>query len=314
MLSCISLYILSPCGRQFVLRQFTGRLLATRFGPLPTWDPQNMKKSLKNPMVWFFVVAFGLPWLGWSSIKVFGLDEPSALRTALFYTGDFCSVAGLVAMYLQAGKAGVIDLLKRCVRVNVSPLWWLIVIILPFAISFAGYLLVGALGGGLGTIKLSGLSLSLVPPLLMAITTGPLGEELGWRGYLTPKLLETQNAIVASLVVGFLWGIWHLPLYFSTTFSTLAGGLEFIVGLMLTSIIMTAILLHTRGSVLLAVLYHWMMNVSGSFTNAILPEFDGHMKTVYLVSDLGVQAVVVLILIMVLGKDLAGKANRERSR
>jgi membrane protease YdiL (CAAX protease family) len=270
-----------------------------------------MKKNLKNPMLWFFLVAFGLPWLGWSSIKVFGMDEPSALRTALFYTGDFCSVGGLVAMYLQAGKAGVIDLLKRCVRFNVSPLWWLIVIVVPFAISFTGYLLVGALGGGLGSIQLSGLSLALVPPLLMAITTGPLGEELGWRGYLTPRLLKSQNAIVTSLIVGFLWGIWHLPLYISTTFSTVAGALEFTVGLMLTSVIMTAVLLHTRGSVLVAVMYHWMMNVSGSFTNAILPEFDGNMKTVYLVSDLGVQVVVVLIFILVLGKDLTGKTRRE---
>jgi len=270
-----------------------------------------MKKNLKNPMFWFFVVAFGVPWLGWSSIKFFEMNEPPALRTALFYTGDFCSVAGLVAMYLQAGKAGVIDLLKRCVRVNVSPLWWLIVIVLPFSISFTGYLLVGVLDGGLGTIRLSGLSLALVPPLLMAITTGPLGEELGWRGYLTPRLLISQNAIVTSLIVGFLWGIWHLPLYFSTTFSTFAGGLEFTLGLMLTSVIMTAILLHTRGSVLLAVLYHWMMNVSGSFTSAVLPEFDGDMKMVYLVSDLGVQAVVVLIFILILGTDLTGRKKRQ---
>jgi len=270
-----------------------------------------MKNHLKNPMLWFFLVAFGGPWLGWSSIKVFGLDEPSALRTALFYTGDLCSVGGLVAMYLQAGKAGVIDLLKRCVRVKVSPLWWLIVILVPFAVSFTGYLLVGFMGGGLGTIKLSGLSLSLVPPLLMAMTTGPLGEELGWRGYLTPKLLKTQNAVIASLIVGFLWGIWHLPLYINTTFSTFAGALEFTVGLMLTSVIMTAILLHTRGSVLLAVLYHWMMNVSGSFVNAILPEFSGDKKMVYLVSDLGVQLVIVLIFILVLGTDLAGRKKRE---
>ena len=212
-----------------------------------------MKKNLKNPMVWFFLVAFGMPWLGWSSIKFFGMTEPSALRTALFYTGDFCSVAGLVAMYFRAGKAGVIDLLKRCVRVNVSPLWWIVALVLPFTIAFSGYLVVGALGDGIGTIDFSGFSKYLTMSALMAVTTGPLGEELGWRGYLTPKLLETQNAIVASLTVGFLWGIWHLPLYISGSFSTFAGAMEFTGGIMLTSVIMTAILLHTRGSVLVAV-------------------------------------------------------------
>jgi membrane protease YdiL (CAAX protease family) len=144
----------------------------------------------------------------------------------------------------------------------------------------------------------------------MAMTTGPLGEELGWRGYLTPRLLKTQNAVVTSLVVGFLWGIWHLPLYANGVFSTFYGGLEFTVGLMLTSVIMTAVLLHTRGSVLLAILYHWMMNVSGSFTNAVLPEYAGDKKLVYLVSDLGIQAIVVLVFILVLGADLKGRKRR----
>jgi hypothetical protein len=80
---------------------------------------------------------------------------------------------------------------------------------------------------------------------------------------------------------------------------------------MLTSVIMTAILLHTRGSVLLAVIYHWMMNTSGSLINSALPEFGADKQTAYMVSDLGVQAVFVLIFIMVLGKDLAGKGRRE---
>lgn len=266
-----------------------------------------MKVHLRSPMFWFFLVAFGLPWLGWSSLRIFEVNEPSALRTALFYTGDFCSVAGLVAMYVQAGKAGVIDLLKRCIRVDVSPLWWLIALVLPITIAFGGYLVVGAMGDGIGPINLSGLSRYLTLPALMAFTTGPLGEELGWRGYLTPRLLEKQNAIIASLIVGFLWGIWHLPLYINSAFSTFAGGLEFTIGMMLTSIIMTAILLHTRGSVLVAVIYHWLSNVSSGVVAAMLPEFDGDMPTVYLVSDLGVKSVIVLIFILVLGKNLNGK-------
>jgi len=269
-----------------------------------------MKRILETPLAWFFVVAFGLPWIGWSSIRIFELNEPSALRTALFYTGDFCSVAGLVAIYVQSGKAGVVDLLKRCVRIDVAPLWWLIAIFLPLAIAFAGYLLVGALNGGVGPIEVSGLFAALGTPMLMAMTTGPLGEELGWRGYLTPKLLETQNAIVTSLFVGFVWGIWHLPLYFSSVFSTFAGGVEFTIGLMLTSIIMTAILRNTRGSVLLAVIYHWMMNISSSLVAPMLPDFDGDVRTVNIVSDLAVQLAIVMLFIAVLGKDLTGRKQR----
>ncbi|MGY8795715.1 MAG: CPBP family glutamic-type intramembrane protease, partial [Woeseiales bacterium] len=85
-----------------------------------------------------------------------------------------------------------------------------------------------------------------------------------------------------SLIVGFLWGIWHLPLYLTSVFSSVAGSIEFIIGLMLTSVIMTAILLHTRGSVLLAVIYHWMMNTSGSLMNSALPEFGADKQTAYM--------------------------------
>jgi len=93
-------------------------------------------------MVLFFLVAFGMPWLGWSSIHFFGMTEPSPLRTALFYTGDFCSIGGFVAIYAQSGKAGVIDLLKRCVRFNVPVIWWIIAIGVPFLITFIAYYLV----------------------------------------------------------------------------------------------------------------------------------------------------------------------------
>jgi membrane protease YdiL (CAAX protease family) len=260
-----------------------------------------MTTYLKNPTTLFFLVAFGMPWLGWSSMHILGLTEPSPLRTVLFYTGNFCSVGGLVAMYAFNGKTGVTHLLKRCIEFRVPLAWWLIAIAVPFLISFLAYLLVVTAGDGIGTVDLRGFSLYLAPSVLIMFTTGPWGEELGWRGYLTPKLLETSNALVASLVVGLLWGIWHLPLYIHSVFSTFSGGLAFTVDTMLTSVIMTAILLHTRGSVLVAVLYHWLINATPSVVDAVFVDING--DDMYLVS-LAVQAVVVVIFVLVLGKNL----------
>ena len=87
----------------------------------------------------------------------------------------------------------------------------MITLTIPCGITLTSFLLVGLSGDGVGTINPAGFSMYLAPAVLMNFTTGPWGEEAGWRGYLTPKLLQTQNAIVASLLVGFLWGIWHLP-------------------------------------------------------------------------------------------------------
>lgn len=260
-----------------------------------------MLNRLKNPTAVFFLVAFGMPWLGWSSVRILGLTEPSPLRTALLYTGDFCSVGGIVAMYARNGRAGVTDLLRRCVDFRVPLVWWFVALAVPFLISFLAFVLVGVSDGGIGTIDPSGFSLYLTPAALMAFTTGPLGEELGWRGYLTPRLLETSNAVVVSLVVGFLWGIWHIPLYIDSVFSAWSDGVTFTVSLMLTSVIMTAILLHTRGSVLVAVIYHWLINVTPGVVDALFVDIDG--EGLYLVS-LGIEAVIVVILVVALGSNL----------
>ena len=42
---------------------------------------------------------------------------------------------------------------------------------------------------------------------------GPLGEELGWRGFLQNELEIKHSALKSSLIVGLLWGILHLPLW-----------------------------------------------------------------------------------------------------
>src|SRR5574337_857223 len=50
--------------------------------------------------------------------------------------------------------------------------------------------------------------------LFYLLTTGPLGEELGWRGFALPRLLKRFNPFVASLVLGAIWGVWHLPSFY----------------------------------------------------------------------------------------------------
>jgi membrane protease YdiL (CAAX protease family) len=67
----------------------------------------------------------------------------------------------------------------------------------------------------------SSLDLSHVPPLYMFIPgfvvkfflDAGLGEELGWRGFLLPRLQARHNALVSSIIVGVAWGLWHLPLF-----------------------------------------------------------------------------------------------------
>lgn len=92
---------------------------------------------------------------------------------------------------------------------------------------------------------------------------GPLGEEIGWRGYAFPRLLEKRSFLSASLLLGVGWGVWHLPLF---AFNTLHTGIP--IGLYLIQVLGASILIgyvykRTNGSLFLAMLMHSGINVSG---------------------------------------------------
>ncbi|MCR5508591.1 MAG: CPBP family intramembrane metalloprotease [Lachnospiraceae bacterium] len=55
-----------------------------------------------------------------------------------------------------------------------------------------------------------GITAILIGPVINCITT--FGEEWGWRGYLLPKLSEKLTGLPLMLVMGVIWGLWHLPL------------------------------------------------------------------------------------------------------
>jgi len=81
---------------------------------------------------------------------------------------------------------------------------------------------------------------------------GPLAEELGWRGYLLPRLLRKHTPLNASILVGVVWAAWHFEIFFHSV----AADALFAAAAVALSILMTVLFLHTRGSVLLAITMH----------------------------------------------------------
>jgi uncharacterized protein len=98
--------------------------------------------------------------------------------------------------------------------------------------------------------------------LLVATLTDGLGEELGWRGFALPQLLARRTPLTASLVLGLVWAAWHLPLLWT------AGAVLhdqppwlLVLDVVAKAVLFTWVFLHTRGSVLIAVLFHASLNV-----------------------------------------------------
>lgn len=106
---------------------------------------------------------------------------------------------------------------------------------------------------------------SVLLMFLDSLIRGPLGEELGWRGYLQIELNKRFSLLKSSLIVGGIWGVWHLPLWFVSGFegvNLLLYIVFFMVGLVSFSVIIGYIYSQGR-NLLYAILLHQMLNFSG---------------------------------------------------
>jgi len=92
---------------------------------------------------------------------------------------------------------------------------------------------------------------------------GPLQEEFGWRGYALDRLQARWNALASSLMLGVLWGAWHLPLFFiKGTIQSQTPVWDFMILILCGTILFTWLYNNTGDSILAAMLFHTMNNLS----------------------------------------------------
>ena len=103
---------------------------------------------------------------------------------------------------------------------------------------------------------------SLAVFLVVLTLTDGVGEELAWRGFALPRLVQRYSALVASVVLGVLWGLWHLPLLFTEGTALFGQPIWLLLAdIVAKSILFTWVFLLTRGSVLIAALLHATTNL-----------------------------------------------------
>ena len=113
--------------------------------------------------------------------------------------------------------------------------------------------------GKIRFIPLSGI-FSLV---LINITSGPMGEELGWRGFALSELWKKYNLLVSSIIIGTVWGIWHFPLWIVsgyTGFDLIFYSLSFMIGIVSFSIFIS-FFYAKKNNILIAVWLHFVFNI-----------------------------------------------------
>jgi membrane protease YdiL (CAAX protease family) len=205
----------------------------------------------RYPLVAYFVLAYALTW--W----VYPLLRFNPLIGLLGLFGP--ALAAIIVTAATEGRPGVRALLGRIVHWRVPVPWYLIAIGLPTLLS----VLAAALSAWLGPAVLEVGQLTVLDFVLVVLV---LGEELGWRGYALPRLMERFSPLVASLILGVLWALWHLPTFFiAGTPQYRQPVVAFLIMTTAYSILMTWVFLRTGGSVLIATLFHGAINVSQGF-------------------------------------------------
>ena len=234
---------------------------------------QRTKDSFvqKYPLASFFLLAIGLTWifmitdaLGSHGILPFRLPLP-----LMVVMGYMPTVAAVIVTRLTQGKDAVRALFRKLFITRIGIGWYLFSIF-GLAVMYIVAIFLYDLFGGSPAVPIFSAKLPHFPPLqlalsivLMFIVIGSVnGEELGWRGFALPKLQARYNALTSSLFLGMIWTVFHLPLFFTLTGSSQADWSfsSFLISTVAMTILYTWIFNNTRGSVLLAYLFHAASN------------------------------------------------------
>ena len=257
----------------------------------------------RHPLFFYFLMAFGFTWL--YEVPIFGLLHLPHFPWIIPAPFLGPTVSAFIMTALTERKPGVLRLLRRYVLWRVGIPWYLLVLLGVPALVLIPFLI---LPGALSAFHLPGLSFwptYLILYLTELVFGGPLGEEPGWRGFALPRLQQRSGPLVGTLLLGVLWGLWHLPLFLlipgydgaGTGFVGILGPFfMFVINTIALAIIFTWIFNNTRGSLLLAILLHASINTAGGVI--LLKLFPSlHMTLLFGLSLYSVFVVVALLII-----------------
>lgn len=215
-----------------------------------------------HPVAAFFVGAIAFTWTV-SAPALF--MEPSWPAMFLIFFGSFGPPLSAAAVTWLRGD-DVRAWARQIVDWRVRWYWWVVALGLPVVLAVLNTGLLAAIGGPVDFGQ------ELVAPEMFAfvfvigmLVSGGLNEEPGWRGFAQARLNDRYSALTASLVIGVVWALWHLPYFFApvTPHSsyTLANQIGWIFGILTLSIIL-AWAYNGTGSVLIVMALHAMANTA----------------------------------------------------
>jgi membrane protease YdiL (CAAX protease family) len=161
---------------------------------------------------------------------------------------------------MTAGRKGIGALLKKLFQGRVGIKWYLTALGLAFALRLTMSVL-ALLLGWIPAIQVRLWSPAEFVIIGSFILIGGAMEELGWRGYLLPRLLATRSVLFSALFSGVIWGVVHLGLNLPGQMNAGAYWLPTILQLVGLSVILTWLFVRTGGSIVMPILFHAGQNL-----------------------------------------------------
>ena len=252
-----------------------------------------MEKSntqINKPILGYFLLAYAISWLIWlpSFLISFGIIAASQdildLWNIIGTLGIFGpTIAGFIMIYKHEGKDGAKKLLRSGFNIKQPKTIWYLAAILPILLlAICVWLFFALLGsplpipGSQQSDDVNFFSVLVIALFLFVFMFAfALGEEFGWRGYVLDPLLDRWSASKTSLILGILWALWHLPLFFITGVGQNADfnrlGPLFLVNFILITIgltfIYTWLYSNSNSNVFIVLVFHAITNTFSALFN-----------------------------------------------
>ena len=209
----------------------------------------------------FLVITFGLTW-GLAAMLFLFYDQVVAIfgevsmSNPLFILAVYApGIAGIVLVLWQHGWKGLGLFFKRLTMWRAPGAWWLFLLLGIPALVYSGAALAGTIAEPFAFSPWQ----QVFPALAMALFLGPI-EEFGWRGLAQPLLQRKYAPFWSALILGSIWGLWHVPSFFIS--GTPQSAWEFgpyFIGLVALAVILTPLFNASKGSLLIAALFHFQV-------------------------------------------------------
>lgn len=248
-----------------------------------------METQTINPdrkLITYFLIVYAIMLLTWGSMAILGLNGSSVTSQTtsasspglvLLIIGMFSpTISAFITTQIYDKNDGIQDLLRRFIKVRISWKWYLISIAVPLIILAIRIFIYLISGKSLSESALISNPVSLIGFTISIAIMGPLSEEFGWRGFAIDNLLKTHGIFASSLILGIIWGFWHLPLFFiKGTIQQLHGNVFiefpiFILTVMGLTVYVNWIYIKSGRSIFAAILAHFAFNWIYSFSSTLM--------------------------------------------